>query len=179
MSNTVKILGIIIMALLLAVVFTGFLWSNIQNVMGITRTADQGFQDQEYLVSASSSATVRTDSHLIAGAERVTLFLANEFHTDVTEQTATFSVEVSDVPEPSNGSTLVGTTTPFTIPYNNALVSTLDVGTSSPFLLANETIATTTITLDLRQFTYPFLRVIKTGTTADAATTTISIIKQY
>src|SRR3990167_5518244 len=179
MQNIIKITGVVVLALVLAVVFLGVLLVNIENVFGISRTVTPGVQDQEYLLNATSSATSRSSSYSIAGMEKVTLFIGTIIEEGVfPQQTVTYTFEVSDVPEPGQGTALVGTSTPVTRTVDDVEIPQLVVGTSSPFALAAKTFGTTTVSIDLRQHTYPFLRVIRTATAANRSTSTVSIIKQ-
>lgn len=178
MSNTLKITGIVVIALLLTGVFMWAFLSNVQNALGITRTVTPGFQDQEYLLNATSSATARSGSYSIAGAQKVTLFIGSTFASELADE-ANFSFEVSDTPEPAQGVAIYGTSTPVTRTVDDVEVPMFVFGTTSPFALAGKAFGTTTVSIDLRQNTYAFLRVIRTTDTANRSTSTVSIINSY
>lgn len=178
---TYKYISIIALAILLTVILFGSLLYGLQSVLGVSGGGIVANSDQAYLITATSSATARSNSYDIQGAERVTFFIGSAFHgnTDsIDEHTATFTFEVSDIPEPAQGAAIYGTSTPITLTYANSQAESLVMGTSSPFLLAPATYGTTTVSLDLRQHAYSFVRVIRTGT-ADQSTSTVSIIRSY
>lgn len=180
MSTTSKYITIIALAVLLAGIMTAGLLYGLKGVLalsggGITSSADQAYLEG---FSATTSASARSFSYDIQGVEEVTLFIGTAFDGEGTDE-ATFSVEVSDIPEPAQGAAIYGTTTPITRGVDNVLVPNLEFGTTSPFALAAGTYGTTTLSLDLRQHSYPFLRIIRTTDTEGRSTSTVSIIRKY
>ena len=165
-------------AVLLAGLFVTVLLSGLQGVLAGSGGGINASADQAYLLPATTTATARSNSYDIQGVQKVTLFIGSAFDPLDADQ-ATFTFEVSDVPEQSQGAARFGTSTPVTRTTDDVEINSLEIGTTSPFALADSTFGTTTVSLDLRQHGYSFLRVIRTTDTGTRSTSTVSIIRSY
>ena len=178
MNHALKITGIVVSSLLLTGILLWGLMYNLTNVFAARSIITEDAANQQQLLTATSSATARSYSFDIAGTEAVTLFIGTTFD-GFGASPAIFSIEVSDVAEPAQGAARYGTTTPLTLAYGDGDTAALVLSTTTPFGFANETYATTTVSLDMRNHTHQFLRVIRTSTSASRSTSSVSIITKY
>ena len=176
--NKLKIgIGVIITSLILTAIFVYALVYGLQAVLGVSGGGIAASSDQAYLITATSSATARSNSYDIQGARRVTLFIGSAFDGLNTDE-AVFTFEMSDIAEPAQGVSRYGTTTRVVL-FSGATVGRIEFGTTSPFALAAATYGTTTASIELTNNGYSFLRVIRTTDTANRSTSTVSIIRTY
>jgi len=128
---------------------------------------------------STSTATARSDSFSIGGARKVTFLIGEEFHDG--EDTGTYTTpseyifQVGDEAEDNQGTTRYSTTTTLTTDFLTRTWGVL-FSTSTPFNSTGG--GTTTVSLDIQNNTFPFVRVVRVGT-ADVATATVVIIREY
>ena len=181
MSDLLKIVSIVIVLAGIVIGLLFFLQRDEDTPVSLrgSGTATQGAYETNYMLLSTSTATARSDSFAIGGARKVTFLIGEVFHTG--QDTGTYATpseyvfQVGDEAEDNQGVTRYSTTTTLTTDFLTRTWGVL-FSTSTPF---NSTAGgTTTVSLDIQNNTFPFVRVVRTGT-ADVATATVVIVREY
>lgn len=174
------IIGVVILALLAIVAF--LYWERVQEEKELSGeiTVTPGVVQDFYLLNSTSTTAAWSDPIFIAGANKVTFFIGESVHTGTSINTLTaaneYTFEVSDVPEPQQAAFTVGTTSEIVTDVNT-VASNLLFSTSTPF--SSTAGGTTTVSLDLSQNTFRFVRVTRTAAAADTSTGTVRVLLSY
>lgn len=178
MNNKLKIgFGVAILALLVLIFFR---LPVVEETLGTRGSVTYGFWDAVPILSATSSATARSQSFSIGGAKKVTFLIGTQWETfsgGVVETPAnTYTFEVADELEPSQLTTVVGTTTTIRTAFLTGQTE-IAISTST---LGIATTGTTTVSLELTDRSFPFVRVVRVrGDSEESSTTTVMIIREY